>query len=73
MIPPQKITSCAHIAKLLGAPTKARRVNEGMRHPLLSKSILVLMCSCSRQVPRTDIFSLAMASRDFDFWNHCQS
>ncbi|KAN0078058.1 6-O-methylguanine DNA methyltransferase, DNA binding domain containing protein [Tylopilus felleus] len=28
MIPPQKITSCAHIAKLLGAPTKARHVNE---------------------------------------------
>ncbi|KAF8553084.1 MGMT family protein [Imleria badia] len=28
MIPPQKITSCAHIAKLLGEPTKSRRVSE---------------------------------------------
>ncbi|KAF8129822.1 hypothetical protein EV363DRAFT_1399638 [Boletus edulis] len=29
LIPTQKITSCAHIAKLLGEPTKARRVSEG--------------------------------------------
>ncbi|KAI9454790.1 6-O-methylguanine DNA methyltransferase [Boletus coccyginus] len=28
MIPQHKITSCAHIAKLLGEPTKARRVNQ---------------------------------------------
>ncbi|KAG6372482.1 hypothetical protein JVT61DRAFT_7585 [Boletus reticuloceps] len=28
LIPTQKITSCAHIAKLLGEPTKARRVSE---------------------------------------------
>ncbi|KAF8435486.1 hypothetical protein L210DRAFT_2530316 [Boletus edulis BED1] len=31
LIPTQKITSCAHIAKLLGEPTKARRVSEVVR------------------------------------------
>ncbi|KIJ62487.1 hypothetical protein HYDPIDRAFT_114618 [Hydnomerulius pinastri MD-312] len=28
MIPSQKVTSCGHIAKLVGAPKQARRVNE---------------------------------------------
>ncbi|KAH7886729.1 hypothetical protein F5I97DRAFT_1927038 [Phlebopus sp. FC_14] len=28
MIPPQKVTSCGHIAKLVGVPKQARRVNE---------------------------------------------
>lgn len=28
LIPPQKVTSCGHIAKLAGAPRQARRVNQ---------------------------------------------
>ncbi|KAG6332900.1 hypothetical protein ID866_6187 [Astraeus odoratus] len=28
MIPPQKVTSCGHLAKLAGAPSQARRVNQ---------------------------------------------
>ncbi|KAF9244486.1 6-O-methylguanine DNA methyltransferase [Melanogaster broomeanus] len=32
MIPPQKVTSCGHIARLIGVPNQARRVNELVKH-----------------------------------------
>ncbi|KIJ19617.1 hypothetical protein PAXINDRAFT_166724 [Paxillus involutus ATCC 200175] len=32
MIPSQKVTSCGHIARLVGAPNQARRVNELVKH-----------------------------------------
>ncbi|KAF9221184.1 hypothetical protein BS17DRAFT_786033 [Gyrodon lividus] len=32
MIPSQKVTSCGHIARLIGAPNQARRVNELVKH-----------------------------------------
>ncbi|KAL4062443.1 6-O-methylguanine DNA methyltransferase [Scleroderma yunnanense] len=40
MIPPQKVTSCGHLAKLAGAPSQARRVNQLVK-------LLGQMASCA--------------------------